>query len=285
MSSFNDIWYNSRDGLKLYAREYPNDPSERTILCMHGLSRNASDFEVLAPALQALGQVVCVDQRGRGNSSFDPNPAKYTIKTYVDDMFCLIEHLKLNNIVLVGTSMGGVMSMLMVAMKPELFTGVVLNDLGPEVGQAGLDRIKSYVGKSNPVETLEDAIAEAKRTSGDAHPEFTDSDWARWVPRLYDRNADGTFALRYDPAISQPLNEAPSSSTPNDPWPLFDGMTNLPLLTIRGELSDILSMDCVDEMARRHPDMELLIVDNVGHAPELHEPGVVDAITQFISAL
>ncbi|MBL6689259.1 MAG: alpha/beta hydrolase [Pseudomonadales bacterium] len=286
MSEFKDIWYTSEDGLTLYARDYPcESDSSLTVLCMHGLTRNSADFEDLAPALTDLARVVSVDQRGRGRSDWDSNSAKYTPGTYVGDMFSLIKHLKLENIVLVGTSMGGLMSILMVTMKPDLFRGVVLNDIGPVVSQEGLDRIKGYVGKGKPVKTWEEAIEQTRETNRVAFPAYTDDDWHKWVHRMYEENEQGELTLRYDPAIAEPMAEDDSNAAPADLWPLFDNMTNLPLLTIRGALSDILAEDCVQEMQQRHAGMKLFEVAGVGHAPQLDEPGVVESIRAFISGM
>lgn len=240
---------------------------------------------MVAPALQKTARVISVDQRGRGNSAWDTDPANYTVAVYAKDMFRLIEHLQLKNIVLVGTSMGGVISFLMVAMQPTLFKGVVLNDIGPVVNPAGLTRIMGYVGKSKPIRSIDDAIEQLQASNGDAHPVFTRGDWERWANRLYEKNAQGELVLRYDPKISQPLNEDDTAAAPADLWNLFAPMTALPLLTIRGELSDILAEDCIAEMQAQHSSMQQIEVANVGHAPELIEPGVLEAISGFVVAL
>ena len=149
MKDYQDIWYESDDGLKLYARDYSNTGAKLTILCMHGLTRSSSDFEDLAPLLQENYRVISVDQRGRGNSDWDTDPSNYTTLRYVTDMFSLIDALSLKNIVMIGTSMGGFMGMVMISMKPELFSGAVINDIGPVVSKSGLDRIRRK-RKTNP---------------------------------------------------------------------------------------------------------------------------------------
>ncbi len=288
MSTFKDIWYQSEDGLKLYARDYAytgTTESPLTVLCMHGLTRNSADFEDLAPSLTDLARVVSVDQRGRGNSDWDADSANYTPATYVKDMFVLIDRLGLEKVVLIGTSMGGLMSILMNTMRPDAFSGVVLNDIGPVVNQAGLDRIKGYVGKGKPVNNWQDAIDQTRETNKIAFPNYQDEDWQRWVQRMYEETDDGALKLRYDPAIAEPMAEDDTNAAPADLWPLFDTMSSLPLLTIRGELSDILAMDCVEEMQRRHPNMKFLEVSGVGHAPQLDETGVVDGIRAFLSEM
>lgn len=282
---FKDVWYNSDDGLRLYARDYPNADAELTLLCMHGLTRNSADFEDLAAELADQYRVVVVDQRGRGRSDWDSVVTNYNPARYVQDMQVLIEYLDLKNVVLVGTSMGGLMSMMMVAMQPAGFSAVVMNDIGPVVNPAGLERIKGYVGKGGPVETWEDAVVQTRSANEVAFPDYTTTDWQRWVKRMYQETPAGELQLLYDPAISEPLNsdEAETAAVPPDLWPLFDAMINLPLMVVRGERSDILTSDCLAEMKRRHPDTQIFEVTNVGHAPMLDEPGVVSALRNFLT--
>jgi len=282
--TYSDIWYTSDDNLKLYAKDYASD-AELTVLCMHGLTRNSADFDELAPALQDISRVVSVDQRGRGLSDYDSDSNNYQPRRYVQDMFTLIEELNLKNVVLLGTSMGGLMSMVMTTMQPNQFKGVILNDIGPVVAQAGLDRIKSYVGKSEPVKTWEDAVDQTALLNEAAFPSYTQDDWRAWVERMYKENDAGDLVLRYDPAISKPIADSDTNAVPPDPWPLFAACSELPLMTIRGELSDILEMDCVEEMQRRCPEMQFVHLNDVGHAPMLDEPGAVDAIREFLKSL
>lgn len=283
--SYQDLWYQSKDGLRLYARDYPKDDAGLTVLCMHGLTRNSADFADLAASLQSDYRVIAVDQRGRGRSEWDSNPANYNTGLYVDDMFTLIDHLRLTDVVLIGTSMGGLMSMIMTTMKPDQFRGVVLNDIGPVVSTRGLDRIKGYVGKGKPVETWEEAIEQTATANSIAFPGYQRENWAKWVERMYEENEDGKLSLRYDPAISQPLNEDDTSAVPADLWPMFEAISKLPLLLVRGALSDILEPDCVAEMQRRHPQMQFFEVADVGHAPMLDEAGVVPAMKAFLSGI
>jgi len=280
-----EIHYQSADGLALYARDYPSERTDLTLLCMPGLTRNAADFEDFCAALQPHYRCIAVDQRGRGRSQYDSNPANYQPATYVQDMFTLIDELGLENVVLVGTSLGGLMAMMMNAMRPGQFAGVVLNDIGPEVNQAGLDRIKNYVGKAAPVNSWEEAIAQTKATNGLAFPKVDDTGWAKFARRIYGENAQGIPELLYDPAISTPMEEADNNAVPPDLWPVFDALAGVPSIVIRGELSDILHPDSLAEMRRRKPDIEVIEIPDVGHAPMLDEPGVVTAISAFLSSL
>ena len=280
--TYEDVWYQSDDGLKLYARDYPNEGAELSLLCMHGLSRNSADFAELAEQLNDEHRVVAVDQRGRGRSQWDSNIANYSPVRYVADMFTLIEHLGLRNVVLVGTSMGGIMAMLMMAMRGDGVRGVVLNDIGPVLAEQGRARIMAIVGKAPPVKTWDEAIAQAEAYNGAAFPNYKRADWARWARRTYAENAAGEPELLYDPAIAEPMREAGDNAPPPDTWPLFDALGKVPVLAIRGALSDILDEDCFAEMQRRHPKLTPLTVPNVGHAPMLDESGVVRHLRDFL---
>ena len=283
--TYRDVWYRSDDGLKLYARDYPNKAAPLTLLCLHGLSRNSADFGDFGAELQDEYRVVAVDQRGRGRSEWDGNSANYTPTRYVSDMFTLIERLALEELVLVGTSMGGIMAMMMVAAQPDRFRGAVLNDIGPVVSRPGLARTMGTVGKAPPVKTWDDAIDQTEALNGAAFPSYRREDWARWVRRTYAENAAGEPQLLYDPAIADPLRASESNAAPPDAWPLFDAMRGVPVLALRGALSDILDEACFAEMQQRHPRLTPVTVPEVGHAPMLDEPGVVDHIRAFLGRI
>ena len=282
MADYQDIYYQSQDGLRLYARDYAHGSPKATILCMHGLTRNSADFEGIANHLAPDYRLVVVEQRGRANSEWDPTPENYQPAVYVQDMFTLLDQLQLDSVVLMGTSLGGLMSMIMSAMQPERIRAVIMNDIGPVVNPAGLERIKGYVGKSGPVANWDDAIAEQQSINGREFPDFSDAQWLGFVKALYRENADGVPVLAYDPAISKPMLEDQDSAVPPDLWPAFDALKPLPTLVIRGELSDILARDCVSEMRSRKPDLVFAEIPNRGHAPILDEPGSIAAIDQFL---
>lgn len=285
MSGYREIRYASEDGLDLYARDYPNDSARLTLLCMHGLTRNSADFWRLAAELASDCRIVAPDQRGRGQSQWDSNPGNYTPARYVADMFTLIERLRLRRIVPIGTSMGGLMAMMMAVGCPKLFRGVVLNDIGPEIAPDGLARIMRYVGKADPVRTWDEAADEAARTNAVAFPGYGREDWERWARRTYAENDAGELQLLYDPAIAKPFSQPGENAAPFDAWALFDGMRRLPLLVYRGALSDILDEDCAARMQRRHPGMKLVTLAGVGHAPMLDEPGALDHLKSFLDAI
>ncbi len=283
MSDYCDIHYASHDGLLLYARDYAcqSDTPRGTVLCMHGLTRNSGDFHGLAQHLAEHYRVISVDQRGRGLSDYDSEPANYNPQTYVQDMFTLLEVLSLEKVILVGTSMGGLMAFMMATLKPESVEAMVINDIGPEVDPAGLERIKGYVGKSKPVTTWEDAVAQCREINALAFPDFTDDQWQEFTHVIY-RNVDGKPLLAYDPAIAQPIEVADESAVPPDLWPVFSAIAATPMLVIRGESSDILAPECVAEMKRRKADLQFTEVPNRGHAPTLDEAEARQAIDQFL---
>ncbi|MCB1692395.1 MAG: alpha/beta hydrolase [Pseudomonadales bacterium] len=283
--SFEDVYYWNADGLTLYARDYHNPEATLTALCLPGLTRNSADFEDLCESLQPDFRVIAVDQRGRGKSDWARSPEHYTPATYVQDMFALIETLKLERIALIGTSLGGLMSMMMNAMQPGRFAGIVLNDIGPEVDPVGLERIRGYVGKVEAVDEWREAIEHTRAKQGAAFPDMPPAGWEKFARRTYARTEEGRLAPAYDPAISEPMNAAPAEAAAPDLWPVFDLMKDVPLMVVRGELTDILPVSCVEEMKKRKPDVEVVEVARVGHAPVLDEPGVMPAIHAFLKKL
>lgn len=288
MADYKDVWYQSGDGLRLFARDYPcrdeRVAEPATILCMHGLTRNSADFAGLASYLSERYRVVSVDNRGRGRSDYDSDIANYTPVTYVQDMFQLLGELGVDQVILCGTSMGGLMSFIMGAMQPARIRAMILNDIGPEVDQAGLDRIKGYVGKMKPVTSWGEAIAQAKEINGIAFPDLSDVEWEDFARGIY-RDEGGVPVLAYDPAISQPMDEDESGAVPPDLWPLFDAIAAIPMLVIRGETSDILAPTCVATMREKKPDLQFEEIPNRGHAPTLNESASRTAIDTFLQGL
>lgn len=283
--NYREIRYRSDDGLELYARDYPNDSARLTLLCLHGLTRNSADFEHVAAEVAADCRIVVPDQRGRGQSQWDSNPDNYTLPRYVADMFTLIGQLGLRHIVPIGTSMGGLMSMMMANMQPPVFRGLVLNDIGPEIAPAGLARIKGHVGKARPVKTWSEAADAAAKTNAVAFPGYGRQDWKRWARRTYAKNSAGELQLLYDPAIAEQLADPGEVTALPETWALLDGLNHLPVLTFRGALSDILDEDCCARMQRRHPGMTLVTLPGVGHAPMLDEPGAIQSLKIFLNSI
>lgn len=282
MADYKDVYYESSDGLSLYARDYTHASPRATILCMHGLTRNSADFSGIADHLAQHYRLVVAEQRGRGNSQWDSNEENYQPAVYVRDMFTLLDYLDLEQVVLMGTSLGGLMSMIMVSLQQHRFSAVIMNDIGPVVNPAGLERIKDYVGKSVAVSNWDEAVAQQKAINGKEFPDFSDAQWLAFARALYRENAQGVPVIAYDPAISRPMNEAQDKAVPPDLWPAFEAMKPLPVLLIRGASSDILAPDCVTEMQSRKPDLVVAEIPNRGHAPILDEPTSIAAIDSFL---
>jgi len=293
MTDYNDFWYTSHDGLRLYARDYSEatvkNKNAKTILCMHGLTRNSADFEDICNKLAGSYRLIVVDQRGRGLSDYDPDPNNYNPLVYVQDMLLLLKTLELSSVTLLGTSMGGIMAMMMAAMKPELVHAIIINDVGPEIAEKGLDRLKKYVGKSTPVSNWKEAAERTAVINGIAFPEANDQDWLKFAKRLYHEDDKGCPVISYDSNIAVLLtntdeNTGENSAAP-DLWPVYEQILDKPMLLIRGELSDIIDAECVQKMQQKKPDIEILEIPNVGHAPLLSETGVAPRIVEFISSV
>lgn len=285
MSQYADYYYQTQDNLKLYARDYNVSPSKFTLLCMHGLTRNSADFEGLSQALSPNYRLVVVDQRGRGKSQWDIDPRNYVPAIYVHDMFQLIDELRLKNVILVGTSLGGIMAMMMNAMRPSQFNGVILNDVGPVFDSTGLNRIKSYTGKQTPVKSWEEAIDNTRAINEVAFPNQSTDFWHRFARRIYADSPEGNPVLLYDPDIAIPFSESGAQDSNMDLWPIFKLLNDIPVLAIRGELSDLLSEVTLKEMKRRKADLKATEIKGVGHAPLLSEPDAIESIKSFLAEL
>jgi len=274
-----------RDGLKMYCREYgAANRAQPAVLCLPGLTRNSRDFESLARDLADRWRVLTPDLRGRGRSDHDPNWRQYQPPTYVADVGELLLQRGEPRVVVIGTSLGGLIGMLMAALNPAALAALVLNDVGPQIDPAGLARIASYVGKLPPVESWEEAAAQARRVNGVALPDYTDADWMRFARATYRDDDHGRPVLDMDPRIGDAMREAPSGAAP-DLWPLFGMLARVPTLAIRGASSDILSAATLARMVQTKPDLRTLLVPNRGHAPTLDEPVCLAAIRSFLESI
>lgn len=284
MRRFSDFYYQVPDGLTLYARDYPG-PDDRAgcVLLMHGLTRNSRDFDVLADRLSVHFRVLVPEQRGRGRSEWDSQPDRYGIPTYVNDMFELLEAVGEDHVAAVGTSMGGLMAMVMNAMRPGVFTHVVLNDIGPELSKEGLDRISGYVGQGGIISTWEEAVAYNRAINAVAFPSLSDQQWGEFTRQLFGERNGAPF-LDYDPAISQAVRSDEGSALPPDLWSVYAQLESQPLMLIRGAISDLLDTDIKDRMIQSVPDLLYLEVADVGHAPMLIDDAVTEALENFLLA-
>ena len=276
-----DVFYASGEGLRLYARDYPGPEASPApvLLCLPGLTRNSKDFAGIAAELCKTHRVICPDQRGRGRSARDPNASRYQPDQYVLDMETLLNLLAIDKVVVIGTSLGGLMAMMMMARDPARIAAAVLNDIGPELDPAGIARIAGYVGKSAAIASWRDAAEQTARINGAAFADYRHDDWLAMARDLYIQEGR-VPVLDYDAAIAQGF--ANGSAAPLL-WPVFESLVGKPMLVLRGERSDILSAQTVDEMRRRMPSLRALTVADRGHAPTLNEPAARAAITEFLA--
>ncbi|TLY68024.1 MAG: alpha/beta hydrolase [Gammaproteobacteria bacterium] len=276
-----EYWFDSHDGLRLYSRVYAAAADSPVVLCLHGLMRNSRDFGELAAHLAARYRVIVPDMRGRGFSARDPNFNNYQIPVYLQDVLRLLAGLGAARVSIIGTSMGGLMAMVLAGTQAQLVERIVLNDVGPEVDPAGLERIRGYAGKAAPVRSWPEALAQLRADYAAAWPNLSDARWEEIARLSYRANAQGVPEVDADPLIREPLKS--SSAAAPDLWPLWRSLARVPMLVIRGAHSDILSVKTLARMQLEHPGLEVLTVANRGHAPLLDEPGCVAAIERFLA--
>jgi pimeloyl-ACP methyl ester carboxylesterase len=278
-----EYWFSSRDGLKLFSRVYPGPKADApTVLCLHGLLRNSRDFEDLAPHLAERYRVIVPDVRGRGCSARDPDPTHYQIPMYLQDLEPLLGGLGADRVAVIGTSMGGLMAMALAASQPARVRCIVLNDVGPEVDPAGLERIRGYAGKASAVKSWNEATAQLRLTFGAAWPNLDPARWETLTRRAYRANDAGAIEADADPRIGDVVRSSPDVAP--DLWPLWRA-ARTPVLALRGALSDILSEATLARMHREKPDLRSVSVPQRGHALLLDEPECLEAIDAFLGAV
>jgi pimeloyl-ACP methyl ester carboxylesterase len=280
--SFRECRYTAQDGLSLYYREYgaPDAPGT-PVLCLAGLTRNSRDFHRVATRLCAERRVICPDYRGRGRSDYDADKANYQPATYLHDLRHLLAVVGAAPVIVIGTSLGGVLAMAMSAMMPTALAGVVLNDVGPKIDRSGLRRIIDYIGADRPHPDWTSA-AKDLRVMFPTLSLQGDAQWEAAARATWRRGADGLLHFDWDVALAEPLRDDPELP---DLWPLFGGLRPMPVLAIRGALSDVLSAETFAAMARSHPGIRQVTVPGVGHVPSLAEPEAEAAIDAFIAAI
>lgn len=287
MTAFTDRRWTSADGLSLYARDYApaSGPAKLPVIAIHGLTRNAADFETIAPLIAASGRrVLAVDVRGRGRSDRAPDPMTYQPATYAQDILALLNQTGIERAVFLGTSMGGLITMALAAIRSKVIAGAIINDVGPEVAKEGLARIAAYSGQ--PVDTpgWAEAAAYAKKINAVAFPHYADADWAAFARRIFREGTEGAPVLDYDPDIAVPIRAAGAKALVPNLWPMFGRLARgRPVLLVRGETSDLLSTAIADKMRKRAPKMDFVEVPGVGHAPMLDEPEAKAAIFPFLN--
>lgn len=282
MSKWEDRYWTSSDGLNLHYRDYPGRADRPPILCLHGLTRNSRDFESLALRLSGDWRVITPDFRGRSQSQYDPQPSRYMPPTYAADTIRLLDEVGIGEAVFIGTSLGGITTMIVAAFAPQRIAGALLNDVGPELDPAGLERIGGYVGMPLVFSDWDDAADKLSAKYGDVHPLYGRNEWLRYARRVARETKRGV-EFDYDMAIAEPFKQMdPATAAATNAWPLFHALAGRPVTILRGETSDLLSPDIAKRMQDSIPGAELVTVPNVGHAPDFEEPESIGAVDQLL---
>lgn len=282
-----DITFTSRDGLRLYGRCYEaREPGRRPVLCLAGLTRNCRDFHVLATALSqhasAPRSVYCMDYRGRGRSAYDRNWRHYVPYVELLDALDFMTVTGLHRAAVIGTSRGGIIAMLMAALRPAAIGVAVLNDIGPVLETQGLARIIGYVGRVPLPASWQEAGALLRSINGQFFPALDEAEWESIARQWYDER-DGRPAAAYDPRLAKTLAQIDLSRALPDMWPQFLALAETPTLAIRGENSDLLSRATLKAMTERHPRLRSVTVEGQGHAPLLRDHATIEAIAGFLA--
>ena len=297
--NYTEHHYRSEDGLSLYYRSYGS--GDDVVICLPGLTRNCKDFEDLAGHLSDRWRVICPDLRGRGQSDHDPKPSRYHAGNYVRDCWTLLDGLGIEQFAIVGTSLGGMMAMIMADQQASRLRGIVLNDIGPEFPPDAVARILQYVGRTPPVDNWDAAAKQAQQNYGLAYPGMGDEFWPDHIRQAYRENEEGKPVPDIDPAIGDALRRVHKVAkllgwlrrlglkrrivgVNIDPWDSFRAIT-MPCLLLYGVLSDVLTGAIVNRMQSAKPHLEVVEVPDRGHAPLLDEPLARAAIDAFLGRL
>lgn len=281
MAAYEDRFWWSQDNLRLHYRDYAGRDDRPPILCIPGLTRNVRDFEALADRLAGEWRVICVELRGRGESAYAKDPMSYVPLVYLQDLIALLDELKLPRFVGIGTSLGGLMLMLLATVRRPEMAGVLLNDIGPDIAPAGLERIRNHVGTGGPQPTWVHAARALGENNAMIYPGWRLQDWLRFAKRLCRLNSQGRIVFDYDQRIAEPFR-VPGGETGVSLWPAYELVAGMPVTLVRGALSDLLAPETAAEMKARIPDLDLVEIPKVGHTPTLEEPASVEAVDRLL---
>ncbi|MDQ3080506.1 MAG: alpha/beta hydrolase [Pseudomonadota bacterium] len=280
MADFADRYYTSADGIKLHYRDYAGPHEGPPILCIPGLTRNARDFEPVADRYAGQWRVIAVDLRGRGGSACDPDPANYAPPVYVADVLKLLDQLGIADAVFVGTSLGGLCTMLLADSDPDRIAGALLNDIGPVIDQAGIDRIGDYVGQDRRFASWEEAISEIASNHRSTFPKWGEGEWERFARRICREDKSGV-RFDYDMALADNFKRA-AAKPQIEFWPYYRALEGCPVTILRGAHSDLLSAETAAAMESALADVELVTVPDVGHTPNFEEPESQTALDRLL---
>ena len=284
MADWTEGYWWSNDGLRLHYRDYPGLAGRPPILCIPGLTRNARDFEGVADRLAGDWRLLCVDLRGRGESAHAKDPMTYVPLTYLQDIEALIRELALDRFILFGTSLGGLITMLLAMSDSKRIAAALINDIGPVLEPQGLDRIRAYVGKQQNWPTWLHAARFLRETQADRYPDWEVDQWLVYAKRLCKLTPAGRIVFDYDSRIAEPF-KVPGGETGFDLWPAFQALNGVPSLVVHGGLSDLLSVETVAKMKTANSALESVTVPRVGHAPTLDEPEAQAAIDRLLKRI
>lgn len=284
MTAYEDVFTTSQDGLKLHARRWgPALPGRTPVVCLPGLTRNTDDFDDIAAVLTAADDraIYALDYRGRGLSDYDPDWKNYDVRVEIGDVLDQITALGISEAIFLGTSRGGILTMIAAMLRPTLLRGAILNDVGPVIDGKGLARIRNYVGKLPQPTTFAEGAAILKQTANTQFPALDDAGWEAYGRRTW-KEENGKLVTRYDTGIMKTLELLDLEAPLPELWPQFEGLKHVPVLVLRGAHSDLLSPETALEMTRRHPDCALHEVPFEGHAPLMADAPTQQRILDFV---
>ncbi|WP_443970505.1 alpha/beta fold hydrolase [Sphingobium sp. CR28] len=282
MAAYEDKYWWSHDGLRLHYRDYAGRNDRPPILCLPGLTRNARDFAPVAERLAGEWRILSIELRGRGESAYAKDPMTYVPLVYLQDIDKLLDELALPNFVGFGTSLGGIMLMLLGSTGRERMVGALINDIGPHIDAAGLERIRTNMGGASSYATWVHAARAIAEADAAIYPDYDLEDWLAYAKRRFRLTSQGRIVPDYDQRIAEPFR-VPGGEAGVDLWPAFEAMRGMPLALVHGALSDLLSDATVQEMKRRVPDLDVATVPRTGHAPVLDEPEAAAAIDRLLA--
>jgi pimeloyl-ACP methyl ester carboxylesterase len=282
------VFVTAPDGLKLHVRCYgPRLAPSLPVVCLPGLTRTTADFDDLALALasntEAPRRVLTIDYRGRGLSGYDRDSSNYNIATELADLRAVLIALDVAPAVFIGTSRGGILTMLLASAQPTAIVGAVLNDIGPVIEPTGLARIKSYVGKLPQPKSFEEGAEIFRRLFGQHFTRLTDEQWLAYSRRSF-RIEQHRLVPTYDARLAKTMEGIQFDRPLPSMWPQFDSLGRVPLMVLRGQNSDLLSEETVAAMRARRPGMETINVPDQGHAPILAGADLIGRLGAFIAS-
>ncbi len=282
------LFVSAPDGLSLHVRRYgPRHATSLPVICLPGLSRTEEDFAALASFLSSEAggrrRVFAPDYRGRGHSAYDSDWRRYSLEVELYDLLAVLTALELHRCIFIGTSRGGLLTMLLAAVRPTAIAGAVLNDIGPVIEIEGLLRIKSYIGKLPVPADHDEGAATLKQVHGAQFPNLTSDDWRAWSRRSWRQNADDAWAGRYDPALARTLEPVNAADPLPALWAQFEALAHVPVMAIRGGLTDLLSAETFSKMKARHTGLDALEIPDQGHAPLLNDVLTMQRIAAFVA--